>query len=171
MVKRKDGTYQEKIKLSNGKYKYFYGKTKAEVLKKLQQFTEEEERGAYFVDVAQKWWEEHENKVAYSTMRGYKARFDNAVDTFGATPIKDITTGDISVVITGLSRKGYSKKVVSTQLNVLNMIFDMAVVDGHIQFNPCTSVHVPKGLPKKKRKLPTNEELMIARTTKQIVAK
>lgn len=165
MVKRKDGTYQEKIKLSSGKYKYFYGKTKAEVLKKLQQFTEEEERGALFRDVAEQWWEEHEAKVAHSTMRGYKARFDNAIETFGDTPIKNITTGHISAMILGLSRKKYSKKVVSTQLNVLNMVFDAAVIDGHIKFNPCTSVHVPKGLPKKKRELPTNEELMIVESS------
>lgn len=161
MVKRKDGTYQEKIKLSDGKYKYFYGKTKAEVLKKLQSFKEEEERGALFREVAEEWWEKHQTKVAHSTIRGYTARYKHAVDVFGDIPIKDITANQINATVLNLVDKQYSKKVVSTQLNVLNMIFDFAVINGYIEYSPCRSVATPKGLKKKKRELPTNADLKI----------
>lgn len=165
MVKRKDGSYQEKIKLKNGKYKYFYGKTKAEVVKKLQSFKEEEERGVLFCDVAERWWEEHSEKVVPSTMHGYHARYVCTLETFGDKYIKDITAQEIANLLKALQLKKYSQKVISTQLNVINMIFNKAMINGDIMYNPCSAVQLPKGLPKKKRELPTDRDFEIVESS------
>jgi integrase len=158
MTKRKDGTYQEAITI-NGKRKYFYGKTKAEVLRKIQEYQGEVERGRLFKDVAEEWWEEHEKKVVPSTLRGYNARYEYAVNFFGDEPIKGIPATEIANMLAVLQNKGYSKKVVTTQLNVINMIFCHGMLHGDCNFNPCVAVPIPKGLPKKKRELPTEDEL------------
>lgn len=162
MTKRKDGTYQEAITI-NGKRKYFYGKTKAEVLRKIQEYQGEVERGRLFKDVAEEWWEEHEKKVVPSTMHGYKARYNHAVSVFGDRPIKDITSAEILNLLTSLQNKKYSKKVITTQLNVLTMIFSVACIDKNAEFrlayNPCSSIKIPKGLPQKKRELPSDEDI------------
>lgn len=161
MVKRKDGSWQEKIRLKDGKYKYFYGKTKAEVIKKLQSFKEEKERGVLFRDVAERWREEHEATVVPTTYQGYSGRYNRALERFGDMPIASITSKDVFDLLERLKREQFSKKTVSTQKNVLNMIFNFAILQGEITVNPCTAVSLPSGLSKKKRQLPTNEELQI----------
>ena len=50
MVRRKDGRWQEQV----GK-KYFYGKTKSEVLRKIADWTEQEEKGRTFAEVLDEW--------------------------------------------------------------------------------------------------------------------
>ena len=165
MVKRKDGTYQEKIKLSNGKYKYFYGKTKAEVLKKLQNFKEEEERGALFREVAEGCWEEHEKEVVPTTHQGYSGRYKRALERFGDIPIKDITPKEIFDLLDAMKKEKYSKKTVSAQKNVLTMIFNYGILHNAITVNPCASVSLPTGLHSSKRAMPTNQELSVVEHT------
>lgn len=164
MTKRKDGTYQEAITI-NGKRKYFYGKTKTEVLRKIQEYQGEVERGRLFKDVAEEWWEEHEKKVVPTTTQGYTGRYKYAVEYFENIPIKDITAMEISSAINSLASKKYSRKTVSTQLNIFNMIFNHGILHGDCTLNPCSAVEIPKGLPKKKRELPTNEDLAVVEKT------
>jgi integrase len=164
MTKRKDGTYQEAITI-NGKRKYFYGKTKAEVLRKIQEYQGEVERGRLFKDVAEEWWEEHEKKVVPSTMHGYKARYNNAMSIFGDKPIKDIPATEIVNTLVVLQNKRFSRKVIATQLNVINMVFNHAVLKGDVAYNPCSAISVPKGLPKKKRTLPTDTEIDVVKNS------
>lgn len=163
MTRRADGLYQEVIKV-NGKKKYFYGRTKAEVLRKIQEYQGEVERGRLFKDVAEEWWEEHEKDVVPSTMHGYKARFKCAIETFGEKAIKNIATSEISSLLKSLQKKDYGKKVILTQLNVLNMIFSHAL-NKDIDINPCSAAELPKGLKKRKRELPTDAELEIVKNS------
>lgn len=160
MTRRSDGLWQESMSI-NGKRKYFYGKTKAEVLKKIRDFEEQQESGRLFSEIADEWWEEHSEKVVPSTMRGYNARFKYALNRFDGMRIKDITAQDVTNVLKTLQNKKYSGKVISTQLNVINMILNKAVIDGDILYNPCSAIQLPKGLPKKKRELPTDKEFEV----------
>jgi integrase len=164
MTKRSDGLWQEAITI-NGKRKYFYGKTKAEVLKKIQEYQGEVERGRLFREVAEEWWEEHEKKVVPSTMHGYAARYTHAIAVLGDKPVKSIVPNDVASLLKSLQIQKYSKKTTSTQLNILNMIFNKAIIDGDITYNPCSAIEVPKGLPKKRRELPTDEEIEIVKNS------
>ena len=65
MIKRSDNRWQEAITV-NGKRKYFYGTTKAEVLRKLREFSEGRERGEKFAVVADQWDRWHEGEVSYN---------------------------------------------------------------------------------------------------------
>lgn len=161
MTRRKDGLYQEVLKI-NGKTKYFYGKTKSEVLRKVRAYEEECERGALFEAVADAWWEAHEPSLAYNTSKSYKPAYLRAKKTFGETPIKDILPSQISAEIENFSLN-HADKTVRTQLMVYNLIFRYAVKKGHTLFNPVRDLTVPKNLPKKKRTSPSSEDIKRAK--------
>lgn len=157
MTKRKDGLYQEVLKI-NGKTKYFYGKTKSEVLRKVRAYEEEQERGKLFETVADEWWEVHENTIAHNTTKSYKPAYKRAVEVFGNTPIKEILPSQISSVIENFSQ-GRADKTVRTQLMVYNLIFRYAVQKGYVLFNPVRDLTVPKNLPKQKRTSPSSQDI------------
>lgn len=157
MTRRKDGLWQEVIKI-NGKTKYFYGKTKAEVLRKIRDFEERQERGRLFSDVADEWWEEHESKIEWNTAKSYRPAKNRAIDEFGDRPIKDITPPEINRYIKNFSRTR-ADKTTRTQLLIFNLIFKYAVEVGDVLFNPVRDLSVPDGLPKEKITSPSQEDI------------
>ena len=66
MKRRKDGLYQQELPrdITGGKRKVVYGKTKAEVLRKIADYTEKAESGQTFAAVAEEWWEDAGPKLA-----------------------------------------------------------------------------------------------------------
>lgn len=158
MIKRKDGRWQEAVTLESGTRKYFYGKTKAEVLRKISEFSDVKERGELFGPVAEKWWDVHEPTLAYNTTRSYKPAWRRTIEAFGDVPIRDITAHDISLEIIRFS-EGKADKTVRTQLLVYNLIFTFAVQRGYLNFNPAREVEVPKKLKKTKRTSPGSDDI------------
>ena len=163
MTRRKDGLYQEKISI-HGKIKYFYGKTKTEVYRKIREFESEKEHGIFFQKVAEEWWEEHEPKLAYTTTKGYKPAMKRAVMRFGDVGIKDIEPTQISRHIKEFAAT-HAEKTVKTQLMVYNLIFAYAVESGYCLFNPVRDLSIPDNLPKSKRTSPPQNEIEIAKAS------
>ena len=161
MTRRKDGRWQEVITIK-GKTKYFYGKTKAEVLRKLRDYEEEQERGKLFEEVAELWWEEHEEKISHSTTKGYIPAKNRGIEVFKSFPIKEIEPSMISQHIKKFART-HADKTVRTQLMVYNHIFSYAVEMGYIPFNPARDLKVPNGLPKQKRTSPPQHDINIVK--------
>jgi len=157
MTRRKDGLYQERLTI-NGKVKYFYGKTKAEVLRKIRDYEEKLERGKSFEEVADEWWEVHEPTLAHNTTKSYKPAYKRAIRHFGTEPIKNILPSQISSNIEDFSQNK-ADKTVRTQLMVYNLIFRYAVQKGYVLFNPVRDLTVPKNLPKVKRCSPSQQDI------------
>lgn len=157
MTKRKDGLWQEVIKLK-GKTKYFYGKTKQEVLKKVREYQEKQTTGRLFSEVAEEWWTEHQETLAWNTAKSYRPAKNRAVERFGDKPTKDITPPEISRYIKEFSRT-HADKTVRTQLLIFNLIFKYAVEMGDIPFNPARDLEVPSGLSKNKITSPSQEDI------------
>jgi integrase family protein len=157
MTRRKDGLWQEVVNI-NGTKKYFYGKTKAEVLRKVNAYKGEQEAGPLFYDVADEWWQEHEQKIAYYTARSYKPAKIRAQEAFKNVRIKDILPNQISREIK-LFSKTYADKTVRTQLMVYNLIFKYAVEMGYILMNPARDLSVPDNLRKKKVSAPPPDDI------------
>ncbi len=158
MNKRPDGLWRERVRLKNGKYKDFYGHTKAEVMRKVLEHQETEEKGRLFSDVAADWWEEHSEKIAYTTMRGYKAAFDRTKEYFADRRINTILPTEISRHIRLLA-KNRADKTVRTQLMVYNLIFTYAVQEGDVLHNPARDLTVPGDLRKRKVTMPSAEDI------------
>ena len=168
MTHRKDGLWQEVVTI-NGKKKYFYGKTKAAVMKKLREWQEGNERGELFREVALDWREEHWQHLVPSTARSYEASVKRAISQFPTQSVKDITASQIEAHIRDLAAKKYSKKIVTRQLNVYNMIFNFAIRKDLVRYNPCSAVRVPSGLPVKKRELPSDADLEVVKNSEWLL--
>ena len=90
MVRRKDGLWQEAVTI-NGKRKYFYGKTKAEVLRKFKAYEEKASGSPDFSLVADMWWDEAEPLLAHGTTTSYKPALVRAKERMKGLSTDDIT--------------------------------------------------------------------------------
>lgn len=161
MKKRADGRYQQSFTLPDGKRKVLYAKTKSELTRKIAEYRYEESEGRMFESLLDDWWDDKTKHIVPSTVVGYHASVVRARSHFEGQRIKSITPMQCDTFIRLVASDGKSKKTVHTQLCVLSMIFDYAVLHGYIPFNPCASVKVPSGLKSKKRELPSDDDLQI----------
>ena len=146
MKRRSDGRYTKSIKDDRtGKRVYFYADSERELFKKILDYTAKAERGRTFAEVANDWWSDKLEKITNGTKRGYSSAYKRAVAEFGKDPIKDIRPRDIEAYLRKLVKMDYTTKSIKNDKLVINLVFDMAVMDGDIQYNPCSSVSVPKG--------------------------
>ncbi len=159
MFRRKDnGLWVEVIREYDGKRvsppKYIYGRTQAEVKKKINEYRGKQENKKCFGPIAEEWSEQHFPTLYPSTVRGYTASFNRAIERFGDMPISDITPQQINELLHNLINEGFGKKVIATQRNVVNMILNYAVMKSLISYNPCTAIKLPRGLRSEHRHLP-----------------
>lgn len=162
MYQRKDKTWQDQLPIpGTKKYKYFYGKTKAEVKAKMAAWQAEQNKPLLFRDAADAWDTQHRTAVTPNAHGVYIAPLRRAVAFFGETPIADITADQINAFIRHIADQGYSKHTVQIHKNMLNMIFNHAIVQtgSMVRYNPCTAVRLPSGLPEERRKPPKDNQL------------
>lgn len=166
MKKRKDGLYQTQVTITeNGKkkQKYFYGKTPAEVKRKMIAYKGETEKGELFSVVADKWWAEHEPTLAHNSITAYRPALKRALDEFGDRRIMEITAKDISQYIDRFSKRYRGQRTVSRHLVIIGLIFKYAVVEGYAERNVAADVSVPKHLVRERRGLPSERDIQAIR--------
>lgn len=158
-TQRSDGRLVKTVKdTRTGKRIYFYGKTEREINKKILEYSSQKMNGRMFKDVADEWWESIEPRLAIQSLKTYRPACNRAVTEFGDIQINTILPRDVENFIIKMSAKGYAQKTVSNQKLILNLIFEFAVTQNDIQYNPCTSIHIPKGLSKKTRTAASPED-------------
>ncbi len=156
MEKRKDGRWQERIRI-NDKYKYFYGHSKSEVLQKIKNFEEKKKDGELFGPIADEWWEKHSVTLAANTLRSYRPAFVRAKEEFERVPITNVTFRDVQSYIDSMQYKYPSLKVKQTQRLVFNGIFKYARKMGYIDTNPIDGLECSGA--KSKRSVPESAHL------------
>jgi len=159
---RPDGLH-EAIRVINGKRVPFRGKTDAEVEQKMIAYKEKEERGPLFSEVAEKWEVAHFPTISPATAKGYTASYKRAKERFGELPIKNLTANDVDAMLKQMGKQQYARKTVATQLLVISLIFQHAMLKGTIRYNPCSAVKIPSGLKHTPRLIPTDEELQLVK--------
>ncbi|MEA4947086.1 MAG: tyrosine-type recombinase/integrase [Oscillospiraceae bacterium] len=168
MKKRSDGLLQKAVTvtLPNGgkKRKSFYGHSQAEINKKILAYQGEVEKGRIFSDVADEWQEIHDKTVRYNTAECYRAPLKDLKSEWDKQYINDITPQDCQRYINNYAAEGRelqprSRQTVNLRLMVMNMVFEHAVNSGDIANSPARYVELPKGLAKKKRSAPTDEQI------------
>ncbi|MBQ8495274.1 MAG: site-specific integrase [Clostridia bacterium] len=156
--KRADGLIQRQVTI-RGKRKVFYGRTDREINRKIAAYTEGIERGRLFSEIADEWENEHFPTLSPTTLKGYGPALKRAVEEFGDLPAKQITPKHISLFLQRFAARGYALKTVKTQLLVINLTMQHAVLSGDCDYNPAAAVPIPKGLKKTRRELPTVDEI------------
>lgn len=163
MVRRKDGLWQEQVTVTeNGrkKQRYFYGKTKTAVLRKIADYQEAQAVGPAFETVADEWWEEAEPSLAANSLKNYKPALARAKEHFSGTRIRVIKPTDINLFLREYIKKSDpAEKTAKTQLMVVSLIGKYAVRMGYIDANPARDLSVPKGLRKSSRSVPVSDTI------------
>lgn len=156
MTKRKDGRYQEVLSI-NGKKKYFYGATKAEVSRKVKEFQQNDRPRVTFKDVAEDWQNIHREEIGEKTWINYAPHYNNIVATHGHKPIEEVSALDIIVDLKRCAVERKSSTIISTRRSIYRMILDHALITGYIRYNPAIGVNLPKTVEKKRREAPSEE--------------
>ena len=162
MTRRKDNLWQEVVtyidNTGHKRQKYFYGKSKAAVNRKIAEWNEshEKQKSPPFTDIADDWWETTEPNIAENTKKGYRPALRRAKEYFGTKPIDEIRPVDINAFITSFVKDNHvADKTARTQLGVVNMIFKHGVACGAVESNPARDLDVPKHLSHSKREMPS----------------
>lgn len=147
MNRRKDGRWQDQVQLPGMKKpKYFYGKTQAEVKKKMAAFRAEQEKGRLFRDCIRDWEAWHDDRVSVTTSRAYGPSVKDLTETFGDERIRSITSRDVMTYLQRLANRDYAYKTVSMRFSVLQQVFNYSLVEGWCETNPCAPVRMPSNL-------------------------
>lgn len=163
--KRPDGTWEARFYVGRdpgtGKAirKSVYGKTQAEVRKKLTASTKEVDEGTYtppskmllsqWLDT---WIAEYTKNLKPYSLRNYKSQIKNHIKPYiGAVKVSDLTPDMIQRMYNKLMNEcGLSAKTVRNVHGILHAAFETLVDIGEVKVNPCTSC--AKRLPKVEKK-------------------
>lgn len=162
MNKRKDGRWEDTVSLPGMKKpKHFYGRTQAEVKKKIAAFTASQAVGLPFSKAADQWDSAHRLEVSANAHAVYIAPLRRAVEFFGDAPVNDITASQVTAFIKKMAEQGFAKRTVQLHRDMLNMVFDFCIAqpDSTLKYNPASSVKTPRNLPKTRRTPPTDEQI------------
>lgn len=161
MYQRKsDGRWAESIPLGNGKSKVLYGKTKAELKKKIIAYQGEQETGPTITEALEVWQKSKENSVSYKTLEGYAAPINRINSYIGDCLLKEVTPAQIQAMVRDIASQGYKRTTVQRPLDILRMMFDYYITlpDAPVSANPCTAVRLPSGLKQERRDLISRED-------------
>ena len=166
LTRRADGRFC-KSKTINGKKVYFYStepterKAAKDIENQLIAYTEKEEKGKTFGEVADEWEEHHYKNVQWQTSNRYKSLVTHLNEKFVDVYIKQIKPKDIQTFLEKYAKDGFSTKSLTMLLSVCKMIFKYAVIKEYITTNPSEYLTPPKGKPKQTREALTDEQINI----------
>ncbi len=165
MVKRKDGRWQERLTYEvNGapqKPRYFYGKTKKEVLAKISDFKAQLASGRIFEVVAWEWLDQAD--ISEKTEQTYRTVVTQLCSHFGKTPTRQISPADVAAFVKAISDGRYARRTVQMRADLLRMIFDHAIFKGDASVNPAATIKLSKRLRVEHRQLAPDSSIQAIR--------
>lgn len=171
MYQRKDGLWADSVSVpGQSRPKYFYGKTKAEVKKKMAAWQEAQDSRLTVKSAVEDWLAYKEKRVAYKTYEGYQAPVKKILASFGSLYLRDVTPDQIQAFVNSLAAQGLKRTAVQRPLDVLRMVFNYHITQpsASIKYNPCTSVKLPSGLKQEARELASREDVEIVKASLDI---
>ncbi|MBO7209030.1 MAG: site-specific integrase [Clostridia bacterium] len=167
MKQRKDGRWVKKITLPDGTVKFFYSKadTEKKAIKDIEQqlltFSQKKEKGMLLEKVVDDWEREHFAEIGYNTACKYSNCIKKIKEYFKGEYISNIECADVNLFLKDLAKRNYARDTVSINKSVLSQIFDYAIKNRFVTFNPCSVIDIPKGLKQETREPATPEEIQI----------
>lgn len=160
LKKRADGLYQQSITIPSGKRKVFYGKTIAEINRKIAEYQYGVTKGPLFSDAADGWQEKHGGEITYKTRKTHEAPVKRAKDYFEGKYVQEITAPEITAFVRSIEAMGRSKRTVQLHLDVVNMIYNYAISEmGAKVINPCASITLSPHLKQTTRSLAKKSDI------------
>ena len=149
---RSDGRYMATYTDDQGRRRCVYDRDPEALWHKLNDPKEPEI--VTFDKIADDWRDVHWEIVGYKTSEAYTAPLRRLKDHFGDTPAADVTPQAIFAFLSSLGKQKYSRRSVQMHRDILNMIYNRAIMSGAVAVNPCAAVSMPRNLPYHRRSLP-----------------
>lgn len=158
---RSDGRYQgywhdEGRNGKKGKRHYIYDRDPKRLYERILEKENETPAPLTFESAADAWQAKHWERVGNKTIETYGAPIQRIKEQFSGMDAEEITAQDIQAFLADLGKMGYSRRTVQMHRDIVNMIFNNAIIENGLRFNPCTAVSMPRNLPTKKRELPSD---------------
>lgn len=175
-TKRKDGRYQTKIYLgldeSNKKqYKYLYASSEKELRRLESELLSKLNKGIDIVtadDTYQQWLDRlkavKETELTDSEYETFVARASYFSKKFGNTPLNEIGQQAVQPIINEAfkcnptTHKPSAKRTVERYLSAASAVFEYAIENRAVDFNPCRYVKIPKAAKTSERRALIPEE-------------
>lgn len=169
ITKRKDGYYQARVLTAPKTYKYLYDKSKTELKKKIEAVERELRKGLSLDEDSFAVWvdfflDAKETEVKESQYDLIKARAEYWKSQLGALSIKSIRPVDIQPVFNRLAaenprtHKPTAKNTLNYYKQILCGIFDYAIDNRIIDYNPADKIKTPQNAPHSTRRALTEIE-------------
>lgn len=156
---RKDGRYVATYTDETGRH-HLYDRDPETLYQKLQMAQlPKRERPLTFREIAEDWERQHREEITQRTWNNYEPHFNDILSRHGSKLMEEVNAQSIVNHLNSAKVKGYSATVVNSIRSLYRMIFDYAVAHDYAQFNPVTSIRLPKGLKRGKRVAPTDEQM------------
>ena len=175
-TKRKDGRYQTKIYLgldesNKKKYKYLYASSEKELRHLESELLSKLNKGIDIVtadDTHQQWLDRlkavKETELTDSEYETFVARASYFSSKFGNTPLNEIGQQAVQPVINEVfkcnptTHKPSARRTVERYLSTASAVFEYAIENRAVDFNPCRYVKIPKAAKTSERRALTLEE-------------
>lgn len=161
--KQKKKTRYEIKRTVGGKVRHFYGSSPREAnqkyLEAVVEYNNTKDNGEPFEDVADAFWKKKEQSIKYGSRRSYQKKVNDAKEWFSGYGMKEITASMVNRELSRMALQGKSYKTIATQKSVLSMIWRYWCTEMGGDSNPVDLLRLPSGLPQKKRRPPSEEEV------------
>lgn len=163
LKKRKDGRYQRRITLSNGKTKLVYGRTKAELSAAVRAVQAEDANGLNVGDRttvgewAKIWLSSYKANLRYSTIEMYRSAYNlHIMARLGAMELRDVRQVHCRAVMADVADA--SESLQHKVLLTMRQLFQTARVNNLIAKDPTEGIKItPHAKPQDKKYLTTDE--------------
>lgn len=162
---RKDGLYMgywrepEKGGHSSGKRHSIYDRDPERLYFRIQEKENDKAPPLTFETAANAWERKHWDRIGNKTAETYKAPLKRVKAQFAGMDAEEVTAQGIQAFLADLGKQGFSRRSVQMHRDIINMIFNNAIIEYGTRFNPCGAVSVPRNLPKKKREIPPDSAI------------
>lgn len=152
VTQRKDGLWTAALTLPNGKRKYYYAKSQAEAVDKLNDAKRDQERGrdlsrksqtvaAFLTD----WLTDVKPSIRPSTYQSYAGHVNNhLIPAFGKIKLDKLSPADVRRMMRDLAAQKLSPRTITYARAVLRQALNQALKDGLVTRNVATLTDPPK---------------------------
>lgn len=156
---RKDGRYMGYWHDAGGVRHAIYARDAEALYRKIQEKENPSSAPLLFREIAEDWQREHWERVGFKTAEAYNAPLRRLLDKYGNTEAAEVSAQSIYAYLCELGNQGFSRRSVQMHRDVLNMIYNRAIVSGAVSNNPCSAVSMPRNLSTTRRELPDDEAM------------
>ena len=167
-TKRSDGRYMARYRDDTGKRVSIYDRDPKALYERLQAITEAKASRGSFDNICDEWKTKHFARISGKTAEAYTAPLRRIREHFGGRRADQVTSQAIQAFLGDLGKQGFSRRSVQMHRDILNMIFNNAILEGIVDFNPVAVTSTPKNLSSKKRALPDDDAIMAVKNSVEV---